>query len=339
MNAIRQDRFDGLDVLRGLAAATVVLSHYSSYCASHFVDAPFQLPLLAGYYAVLLFFMISGFVIYFTVERCESWRDFAVSRMTRLYPAYWAGLTLVVVVEVLVFGETMWWRGYAANMTMFQEYIGFANHDNVYWSLTVELAFYFCIAILFRLGLLRRINAVAIAWLAVAWCWWAIEKSLEIPLPALINRCLIPQAAPFFILGIMLYLIRVRGTSVARVAIIAIAFTTIWRIHGALHLAISLGLFVCAVFALSDYARFMVMPATLWLGAISYPLYLIHRNLGYLSLGAMHREGWPTWLALLCTAIGALVFATLLTYFVERPLCRVLRVAYVKWKGAATTQH
>ena len=109
----------------------------------------------------------------------------------------------------------------------------------------------------------------------------------------------------------MLYLIRARGTSVARVAIIAIAFTTIWRIHGALHLAISLGLFVCAVFALSDYARFMVMPATLWLGAISYPLYLVHWPINVFC-GSVLRDHYSLplrWVVfLVCIAVAAIIY-------------------------------
>jgi peptidoglycan/LPS O-acetylase OafA/YrhL len=123
--------------------------------------------------------------------------------------------------------------------------------------------------------------------------------------------------------------------AMARVIIIAAALGTIWRLHGTIDFAISLSLFAFAAFAISGYARWLAMPATLWLGAISYPLYLIHRNLGYFSLGALHREGWPTWLALICAVTGALVLATLLTYFVERPLCRYLRVAYARSKVSA----
>lgn len=88
-------RFEELDVLRGLAAAGVVLSHYSSHCARYFAAGPFgvHLPTVYGFYAVELFFMISGFVIYFTLERSATWKDFAFSRLTRLYPAYWTALT------------------------------------------------------------------------------------------------------------------------------------------------------------------------------------------------------------------------------------------------------
>jgi peptidoglycan/LPS O-acetylase OafA/YrhL len=96
MNTAPRGRLHELDVLRGLAALCVVVSHYTSYSARYLSGAPFGVlvPTIYGFYAVLLFFMISGFVIYFTLERSRTWQDFAVSRVSRLYPAYWTALTL-----------------------------------------------------------------------------------------------------------------------------------------------------------------------------------------------------------------------------------------------------
>jgi len=42
----------------------------------------------------------------------------------------------MVAVELLVFGKTPWIGGFVTNLTMLQEFIGFANLDNVFWSLT-----------------------------------------------------------------------------------------------------------------------------------------------------------------------------------------------------------
>jgi peptidoglycan/LPS O-acetylase OafA/YrhL len=136
-------RLEELDVLRGVAALCVVLSHYTSYCARYFGAGPFGVYLgtIYGFYAVELFFMISGFVIYFTLERSVTWKDFAFSRATRLYPAYWTALTLMVVLDHVVFGKPFWAGGYIVNLTMLQEFIGFPNLDIVFWSLTVEIAF------------------------------------------------------------------------------------------------------------------------------------------------------------------------------------------------------
>ena len=48
---------------------------------------------------------VFGFVIYFTLERSATWKDFAFSRVTRLYPADWTALTLVVVLDRVLSGS------------------------------------------------------------------------------------------------------------------------------------------------------------------------------------------------------------------------------------------
>ncbi|MEO6102106.1 MAG: acyltransferase family protein [Pseudoxanthomonas sp.] len=52
----------------------------------------------AGNYGVNLFFHISGFVIFMTLERSRNAMDFMVSRCSRLYPAYWTGLAVAAIV-------------------------------------------------------------------------------------------------------------------------------------------------------------------------------------------------------------------------------------------------
>ena len=329
MSEEKATRFEGLDILRGLAAIYVVLSHYTSFCLRELGDTPFYIPRETGDYAVWLFFIISGFVIYFSIERSKTWRDFAVSRLTRLYPMYWITLTIVLVASIYLFAkERMWWGGYLVNMTMFQEFFGFENFDNVYWSLTVELAFYLIVGLLFKAGWIQRIGMIATAWLLLAWIGTLLGPTLDGTARMILHRYFIIAYVPFFLMGIMLYLIQKRGISGQRVLIIIASFATIGLIHGWGDLAISLALFAAAAFSISRLGRFLVSPVLLWLGAISYALYLIHRNLGYLALNAMHRHGVSTPMALAIAVTTALILATLLTYLVERPLCAYLRKLY-----------
>ena len=92
--AVRQ-RLNQLDALRGLAAMAVVLFHFSTRFSELYPQAAPQawsVPL--GYVGVNLFFIISGFVIFMTVERTARPADFVVSRISRLYPAYWVAIIL-----------------------------------------------------------------------------------------------------------------------------------------------------------------------------------------------------------------------------------------------------
>src|SRR4051812_36573379 len=218
-------RLEEIDALRGLAALCVMMSHYTWYCVKSFHEAPFgfELDTIYGFYAVQLFFIISGFVISLTLEKCSNWRDFAFSRLSRLYPAYWAALSLMVVVERFAFGETLWVGGYAANLTMLQEFIGFPNLDGVFWSLSVEMAFYAIMAIVFATGLLGRIEVVAAIWLVVACLWSLLDQYLGFVLPAFLPRYLILRHVPFFVAGIMFYRIAVMGRTHLRIALILAA--------------------------------------------------------------------------------------------------------------------
>ena len=337
-------RFEEIDVLRGLAATCVVLSHYSTHCVKFFREAPFgfDLDTVYGFYAVQLFFIISGFVISLTLERSNSWRDFAFSRLSRLYPAYWAAVTLMVVTEVLVFGKTPWIGGYVTNMTMLQEFIGFPNLDNVFWSLTVELAFYAIMGVVFGRGLLPRIEVVATMWLALACLWSLVDQYLGIGLPAFLPSFLALRHAPFFVAGIAFYRITTKGLTPPRAALILAALAAsgwidgLWGtdapavgwIDGLRRLAIAVVLFATFGLAVTGKLRFAVSPVTLWLGGISYPLYLIHRNLGFSTMFRLHELGVPVWLLFTLTLAGALVLATALSYLVERPALRALRQWY-----------
>lgn len=337
-------RFEELDVLRGLAAASVVLSHYSSHGARYFGAGPFgvHLPTVYGFYAVELFFMISGFVIYFTLERSVTWKDFAFSRATRLYPAYWTALTLMVVLESVLFGKPFWVGGYVVNLTMLQEFVGFGNLDNVFWSLTIELAFYVIMGLLFATRLLPRIEVVATVWLALACLWSVVDQYLGIALPAALPRLLILRYVPYFVAGIVFSRIARTGLTRARLALLFAALAAAGLIDGLWdadvaavegtdvlrRLGVAAVLFGIFALAVTGRLRFAISPVTLWLGSISYSLYLSHRNLGYSTLFRLHDAGVSISTSFLVTLLGAVILATVLSHTVERPAMRALRRWY-----------
>src|SRR5205085_8037449 len=109
-----------------------------------------------GHYGVQIFFGISGFVIFMTLDRTTTLADFAVSRVSRLYPAYWTAMfATTAVVLVAGMNNLLVSPGeFAADLTMMQGFVGLASVDGVYWTLGIELAFYFAMAGLFQFRLL-----------------------------------------------------------------------------------------------------------------------------------------------------------------------------------------
>ena len=105
-------RFAELDAFRGVAVLMVVVYHYAfRYDAlAHEAglpghDAGLDLDWARpGGYGVHLFFMISGFVICWSLSTADGLRGFALSRFSRIYPAFWiAALATFGVVHA--FGE------------------------------------------------------------------------------------------------------------------------------------------------------------------------------------------------------------------------------------------
>src|SRR5690242_21934303 len=92
-----QRRMAWLDALRAVAALLVVYAHLSHYLLRGARDVSAEW-LHAGTAGVMLFFLVSGYIIPASLERHGSLRRFWVSRLARLYPLYLVVGVLVVLV-------------------------------------------------------------------------------------------------------------------------------------------------------------------------------------------------------------------------------------------------
>lgn len=96
-----------LDGLRGISAAIVVLAHAVSGVIGQIYPAG---ALLGGWFArvaVIVFFVLSGYVILLSVRRMMdtggfSMRQFAINRVARIYPPFLLSLLLVWIIAVLI---------------------------------------------------------------------------------------------------------------------------------------------------------------------------------------------------------------------------------------------
>jgi len=321
-------RYEEIDVLRGFACIWVALSHYLPYWNDHLGPTTVLIPEGWGVYAVKLFFVISGFVIFATVDRCKSVSEFAVLRFSRLYPTYWATLLLATFAGALLFGKSIWLGGLIVNMTMFQEFLRFPNLDNVYWSLTVELAFYLNLAWLMALGWHRYPRRVVFVWLLAAGLWASTSPVLPTPHRSLTAMLFALDFAPYFAFGILIYGATRRGWTRADLGLGILAFGTEFLMTGWLGLGIALFIVLIVVLAVGGKLPFLVSRPTLLLGWISYSLYLIHRNLGWDALAWLHARGVGPAVAVPLALTGAFAIATAVTYGIERPGIRWIRSVY-----------
>ena len=345
-------RLAAVDALRGIAALFVVWQHGAEMLV--------QIPAVAargraladiahaldfGRIGVVCFFLISGFVIPSSLRPGPGGlRVFLVRRFFRLYPAYW--VSVLATIGVLAFlgirfsGEAM-----LANAAMIQTYVGQPHLQGLYWTLEAELAFYALCVVLFMGGFLRK-TSVLVGACGLLAALFAVLKLLE-QRGALADSelLLLPGVLAFMFAGALWRLafeapgdVRARGAAWAGTAL-AFAFPAATLIGGlALGLSegagaamarfgasnlLGLSLFALGFKLLRDPPR-----PLLWLGNVSYSLYLLHVLVIYLLVDWL-REKAPESLAgfhvsvYLAVALAAsLLVAGAAHALVEKPAIR-----------------
>ena len=345
----RRGRLGALDVLRLLAAVIVVGFHFTARESPGWNGAvpqelaPIGQWTIYGRMGVPLFFVISGFVLLMS-----SWgRDvpsFVASRVGRLFPAYWVAVVVSLVLVVYVWPEGMAFfnkdiglTNGLLNLTMFQAPFARPDIDGSYWTLWYEARFYALIAVLMLIGMTRaRVIAFCALWPIVA----SVAQNLH---SDLIAAALMPDFAPFFAGGMLLYVIYRDGHDLLTWLLIGmqvlfalnfcidyypplLASETPWPPS-----ELAIGLICVACFALVALVTLTPLAglSARWMtlaGALTYPLYLIHENLGWFVI-AKTREAYGCWIAVAAAATICMLAALALHYLVEKPLGPRLRKA------------
>lgn len=319
-------RLHQLDALRGIAALMVVVYHYL-----HLYDAryghSFAVPdwLHLGQSGVYLFFIVSGFVIFWTLNRSERPMDFVFSRFSRLYPPFWVALIITFAFVSLVgpSNREVSWETLLVNTTMFHEFFGYAHVDGVYWTLSIELAFYILAFAALVCGLLRFADYVCLAWLAVSFAQVLLALDL-----GLIEKALLLKYNLLFVSGIAFYrLWSGQGRWLPGVCI-ALATVLAW-LRFDTELALTITVWV-AVFALviRGGLQWLNQRVLLWLGSVSYSLYLIHQNIGYGLIQWGYEAGVSPLISVGGSLLISFILAHLITRWVEQPALSALRHWY-----------
>jgi len=327
---MKTGRLHELDVLRGLAALGVLVFHFTDHLdISNVHPAPLGFRFTWGMQGVQLFFMISGFVIFMTLEKTQRSMDFVVSRFSRLFPAYWVAI-VATFVTVSVLGlphEERTLRDVVVNFTMFQEYFRVPHVDSAYWTLQVEILFYIIMLALYAAGYTRHIVAVLWAWLGLRFVYLAAAAFLGVDFSWTLGKTLILSYIPYFAMGIAFYrAMEDRRTLRSGVPLIAASLALVWWAEG--RVPGTIAVFFVAVFALFVFGRlqFIVVPPLVFLGAISYPLYLLHENIGKAVMRQLYRFGLGVgFVNVLLASAVCIALAAALSAWVERPAMHWIR--------------
>ncbi len=312
-------RLDGLTSMRFFACLAVVLYHYAR-------DLTAGIPLIngivgLGFLGVSFFFVLSGFVLTAVyLPRSENGvidrKPFFLARFARIYPVYLLGLAM----SLLPFLKEPHGVGGAAapivlRLTLLSAWVpGFALPLNPpSWTLSVEAFFY--VLFPFILGPFLRSGR---------WVLWSLvggSLAVGILVPFAVHLANPSEAgdSPFkqsyflpplhlgaFLLGIETGLIYLRGEIRPRLLQVAFMLSFAVLILTALSyrslsidvlhqhvLAIPFAVVILWVAVNDQRLTVLKLPPLVFLGEVSYGIYILQTPVLLLSLAILNRIGWP----------------------------------------------
>lgn len=346
--ALSQPRIPGLDALRALAVFLVLADH-SGWAG------PFGLPLFDGGFGVMLFFVLSGFLITRGLLAELRERDhidlgrFYLRRAARLLPVFYVYVLVGLVLLTLAHRPVPWgaiWSSSAYVVNYYQAFTGAASHYLSHcWSLAVEEQFY----MLWPLGLMLIHRHIKVTWhgvlaltLALIGCrlaWVAAGAPDEYLYRALETRG--DQLALGGLLACAVASERVRAgfsrvpargwVLLACLGLVILSFNVLrgtnvlkyavgftlesWLVTLALPLVI-----LAANQAGGPARHFLNAGWAAWIGRISYGIYLFHPMVLHPVRNTLTRLGLQTDLAIAVSMVAVAIVAHISFRWFEEPL-------------------
>ena len=270
----RPQRFLALDTLRGVAILMVLFGHFLPHRIVFGQLAHHVASLGRG--GVLLFFLLSGYLIFRNVERQDT-TIFLSRRLFKIFPAYSINVALIFLFGLFTAGHESWnLKLLLANLFMVQDIFGQDLLNGVFWTLLIEIKFYAFIALQY---LLFRDRGTLVIPLVFDHGNTAIWLTRDMP-----ARCspsfrrstsAFQSIAPKAATGIGSAPLR-RGGMVALVALSLFMFDDYFGGWSAVYLVGEAALL--ALFLRRDVSSRVLN----FFGRISYSDYLYHVSLGYL---------------------------------------------------------
>jgi peptidoglycan/LPS O-acetylase OafA/YrhL len=321
-----RSRLHLLDGLRFVAAAAVLSTHYfNTNPLSGVIPSPDFAAIgqvaRYGFLGVHVFFVISGFVILATAYKAGA-VEFVSGRFARIVPTF-AICALITLTVTSIDGRQAFspWL-YLANLTFEPHIFGLTYIDGAYWTLRYEVQFYAYTALVLTFFDIRKVI------MPICICWLAIAAICTAGLmPKLLRWIFIADYAPLFIVGIGIFLwLRERKLSQLVLIGAATSLSVVNELaHSAsqpIHVPVDgpywnpwiIGIFVaCIPLIVIGAATPLKMKGKMLyiLGGLSYPIYLLHSEIG-ISVSGLFPANEPIVAALFATlfvaAIAAVVF-------------------------------
>jgi len=335
-------QFFFIDALRGVCALLVLYFHLVYHIfyggpehsvprgtlSYYFVAGAFDL----GKYAVAIFFIISGFLIPSTLSGTNpSLGRYVIHRLFRLYPAYWVSLAVAIFLPLLSTGHVgVPLLQALVNVTMLQKFVGVPDAIGAYWTLQIELVFYFLCGALFVASLLTaRLQMIYVA-LAAAMVTaagrYVSGRELPVALFIALSLMFLGDMIRAYLRGSvdlrkLLYGLTCVGCCL--IPICGLAYGTgAGRYVLTYYMAIAT-FFVALRSSRTIASNAFLRPILSFLGEISYGVYLLHSPIGLAVAGYLFRRTGSRMLSGTAAFGLTIAGAYLVFVLVERPCIKL----------------
>jgi peptidoglycan/LPS O-acetylase OafA/YrhL len=348
------DRFAFIQILRGLAALIVVWSHLSGFWLEEhhttsvpqqlwqeWIIVPFHIFQNGGLLGVVVFFLVSGYIITHTSLR-ESRRSFAIKRFLRIAPPLilatlvsWLLLFLATATNtklIGVNGGSVW--HWLSAFVLLDGFTPAGRATNVTWTLVIEVIFYLITFVL--LGISRS-SPLRSVWLMTTIWMVASIVSLNVPFVNDSANSGSALAVGFLLIGRIIYLWQ-RGLINPRDALFNLAAVVLIYIliaqassPGFLVTPAGYEPFISYLLGIMIFLAFLrlapkqaVQPFKM-LGDVSYSLYLLHIPVGITLLNLMNLIGISKTVSVIVAVVASVAAAYAAFRLVEVPSQRLAR--------------
>jgi peptidoglycan/LPS O-acetylase OafA/YrhL len=343
----KSPRLEFLDAMRGVAALMVVYYHV---CGTSIIRLGlrhgWERSGMASLYSIedlgktgiVLFFAISGFVIPMSFGAgSRPVTMFIISRAFRLYPAYWVSLALAVVVQFVMHSTPFSGGVILANLTMLQSALHIRDVIGVYWTLFIEWIFYiFCVGAFMagKLGdtVFSFVGSIGMLGLAICMAMMRYMTHLKLPVALVLALSIMiwaslwrngmlhgdQRAKRFSMIYLTVFIVVLPIVSLLAYNFNA-GFDEKWYRY-------TIGYYVgMGCFLLFSTVLRLERPSFVWLGTISYSVYLLH-PLALDFVVRLNNEKLPFGsgnLLFLEVALCTLLMAHFCFIYVEKPCIRL----------------
>lgn len=355
-----QNKLDWLEALRGIAAILVVLTHARSFMFNTDNWDKAEEFLRPGAMGVDLFFIISGFIMAYSTRNSDGSlsyaKKFAVKRFSRIWPIYaiitlcWIGAKQDIAAyfssseNIIIFLKSLFFIPSSINNPPY-----FGAAFPLGWTLEFEMYFYaiFCVSLFFK----KWRWAVLFAWMIATVLFIpmleesvlsAFDVSRNLSYSFIYFNLMSNPIIFEFLAGAAIGLLYLQDWARIKNPIIAyhllglsIAFT-IWfsysrvgDFHGLTKWGGALAVTVLVIAIASKTIKIPAPRLLVWLGSISFSLYLSHTiTHHYFGLAMLKLEMEPhmhSWGYILITTVTAISVATVVHRYFEKTLSESMR--------------